>query len=606
MNKGRASLADIQTVPQDSLLLLVGPPGGGKSTFCHNAVLNGLALDRPVIVVTTEGRPDQILSALRERGLGQPAPEALRFVDAFSQTVGVAASERPDTIQATCMDLNSISIAITKLQERMGQGSILLAFDSLTSPYLFSGAEVVKFMRLFLSRFAAEGNAVVALIDEGCGKPEDLVAMMSIADGVIKIATEGDRQRLNVVKHPKARPTTIDVPIGPSIGLDERLLDAAAVREFTLAMMRQGETTMRGEVGDYVNLFWPNLAHWSCVLWDPESFAAMTYELNKDDYPSVFRLGQEDEEVWRAMFPWRFRLMLKLMPKNFSQVEDMKKPITSRARTLMPERVGTMEYLEDVSRTDEHYVRVHESSDCWGFESVGSAMASYLPPLIAGMCMALESLKGLDRDWNAVETRCIGLGDPYCEFKLVPGEIDELKDSLHKDRTAVERIHERLMERLMGFLLDGRPLVDRPRLGSDVHLHPVGHAFGFPHLAGERYQMAMRMGGARSGREVGEGLMDAGLGKDEAVKRVLSFLEHCKVGKVTLRLRSGQALGEAIRIRENCESAYTKVFTRKWQEPSCYFTTGFLNGLFSAVKNQHVREVKCIAAGDPVCEWEII
>jgi predicted hydrocarbon binding protein len=33
-------------------------------------------------------------------------------------------------------------------------------------------------------------------------------------------------------------------------------------------------------------------------------------------------------------------------------------------------------------------------------------------------------------------------------------------------------------------------------------------------------------------------------------------------------------------------------------------TTGLLNGFFSAVKNQHVKETKCIAAGDPCCEWE--
>jgi predicted hydrocarbon binding protein/KaiC/GvpD/RAD55 family RecA-like ATPase len=598
MDKGSVSVADIQTVPEDSLILLVGPPGAGKSDFCHQAVLNGLAMDRPVIYVTTEQRPAQVLSALRERGLAQPAPEALRFVDAFSQTVGVVTPERPDTIQANCMDLNSISIAITKLHERTGQRGILLAFDSLTSPYLFGGTELVKFMRLFLSRFAAEGNAVVALIDEGCGKPEDLVAMMSIADGLIKMETEKDTQRLIVVKHPMTRPTTIEIPMTPSIGLDQRIFDAAAIREFTLAMMRRGETTMRGEVGDYVNLFWPNLAHWSCVLWDPERFAAITYELNRDDYPSFFRLGQEDDKLWRAMTPWRFRFLLKLMPRNLSQAKDMKKPLTSRARTLMPERVGMMEYLEDVSRTDEHYVRVHESSDCWGFEGVGAAMASYLPPLIAGMCMFLESAKGLERDWNAIETRCIGLGDPYCEFKLVPGDMDELQDSLHKDRSVLDRIHERLLERLMETLLDGKPLAERPWLGSDVHLHPVGHAFGFPHLAGERYQMALRMGGAKSGKEVGERLANAGLGENEAVQRVLRFLEHCKVGLVTV--------GDTIRIKENCESAYTRAFTRKWQEPSCYFTTGFLNGLFASVKREHVREVKCIAAGDPYCEWEII
>jgi predicted hydrocarbon binding protein len=103
------------------------------------------------------------------------------------------------------------------------------------------------------------------------------------------------------------------------------------------------------------------------------------------------------------------------------------------------------------------------------------------------------------------------------------------------------------------------------------------------------------MGAARSAKKIGEHLMEAGLSEDEALKRVLSFLEHCKVGKVTL--------GETLRIRDNCECLRTTLFMHE-KQPSCFFTTGFLNGLFSAVKNQHVREVRCVAAGDPYCEWE--
>jgi predicted hydrocarbon binding protein len=179
----------------------------------------------------------------------------------------------------------------------------------------------------------------------------------------------------------------------------------------------------------------------------------------------------------------------------------------------------------------------------------------------------------------------------------VPGEIDELRYSLEKDSSVVERIHERLMERLMGFLLDKTPLIERPRLGSDVHISVACYAMGFPHIAGERYRMAQRMGGARSGKIIGERLLEAGIKEDEAIKRVIDFMNYCKVGKVTI--------GETIRIRENCEPWRTSLFTNI-REPSCYFTTGFLNGLFSAVKNQHVREIKCIAAGDPYCEWEII
>jgi predicted hydrocarbon binding protein len=288
------------------------------------------------------------------------------------------------------------------------------------------------------------------------------------------------------------------------------------------------------------------------------------------------------------------------MPKSFSKVKDMKKLMKGMESGVLggpkKERSGIIEYLEEVSKTDEHYIRSYESSECWGFENVGAPMGFYSPPLVAGMMKGFESLKGLDRDWNCVETKCIGLGDPYCEVKLVPGEIDELKGSLEKDVSVIERIHERLMHHLMEFLLHGKPLLERPTLGSMVDIHRVLHAMVFPALAGERYRMVLGMGGARAGKLVGERLLEAGLSEDEAVKRVLDFINQCKVGKVTV--------DETIRIVENCESSQTKLFTTKEKVPSCYFTTGFLNGFFSAVKNQHVKEVNCIAMGDPYCEWE--
>ena len=63
------SLAEIQEVPKKSLLLLAGPPGAGKSTFCHQVVLNGLAVDKPIIFVTTGRGPADVVDLLRERGM---------------------------------------------------------------------------------------------------------------------------------------------------------------------------------------------------------------------------------------------------------------------------------------------------------------------------------------------------------------------------------------------------------------------------------------------------------------------------------------------------------------------------------------------------------
>jgi KaiC/GvpD/RAD55 family RecA-like ATPase len=118
MEKRGLSLADIQEVPNKSLILLAGPPGAGKSTFCHQAVLNGMAMDKPVVFVTTEHRPTEVIGLLMEKGMGELPPNALSFIDAFGETVGVTTPERPDTVNANCEDLNSISMAIANAEYR--------------------------------------------------------------------------------------------------------------------------------------------------------------------------------------------------------------------------------------------------------------------------------------------------------------------------------------------------------------------------------------------------------------------------------------------------------------------------------------------------------
>jgi predicted hydrocarbon binding protein/KaiC/GvpD/RAD55 family RecA-like ATPase len=583
MDKRGLSLAEIQELPKDSLTLLVGPPGTGKSTFCHQIVLNGIAAEKPVIFITTEQTSSAIAALLREKGMGETTPGALGFVDAFAQTVGLATPERPDTIVASCVDLNSISMATTRLQERVGRKDIVLAFDSLTSPYLFSGAEVTKFMRLFLSKFAAEGNSVVALIDEGCGKEEDLGAMMSVADGIIRMEVKENSRIVNVVKHPKVAPTRIETPMTWSPAFSFKTWDPRVVQSEVMAFIAGPGKPLRTEFqDDFINVFWRNLVCWSGMLWDPKRFPTMSYELIKDSTVKGW-------EAYISLLPWYMKLMFKLfMPKNVSEAKDAKKSTSRLFKSLQKWGYGTYQYLEEASRKDEHYYRVDECSSCWGFDDVGAGLGFHGCGAAAG---ALTMLDKEGRDWNVVETKCVGRGDPYCEFKAVPGPIGELKGYLEAvDSSVVDKVHDRLMEQLVGFLVRGKPLPERPTVGNGVYIKEM-RVTGLA-LLSERYRVSLRMGGAKAGKEVGEHLMEAGVTGDEAIKRVISFMEYCKVGKVEL--------GETIRMWGNCES-----FGLDTGQLSCNFTTGFLNGLFSVVTNQRVREIKCIAAGDPYCEWEI-
>ena len=578
------SLAQLQEIPSENMIMLVGAPGSGKTAFCQQVVLQNLAMERPIIYVTTECGPSRIERALKEKGFGDIEPGLLNFLDAYNETVGVSVSDRPDTIYADCNNLSSIDIAISRLQNRIGKKNVLLVFDSLTSPYLFGGSEILRFMRQTLSKFAAGGNAVLGCMDEGCGKQEDLVAMMSLSNGVIRIETEENRQILHVVKHPKVRSKE---RTEVSLAKQEEIWDRTAWDEEKIKLVAFEEGKLREEIGDYVNLFWPTFAFWSCMLWDPKRFPEMSYEWNRRQGISL--------RIELGILPLYMKILFKLsVPKNLSEVRDVKRFWSRFGRFFPSEKfgIGVIEYLDGVSKTDEHYFRVHESFECCGFENVGTTMASYFPPMFAGMSMAIESVQGLERECNAIETKCIGLGDPYCEFKFVNGEIEGLKDSLQKDRSTLERIQNSLKRRLMGFLLEGKPLVSRPRLGSDIDMRCAFYLAA----TGERYRMALRLGGARAGKSVGESLMDIGYGENEAVKSILHFLDYCKIGKVTI--------DESIRIEDNFESLVLNLMTTRQKEPSCYFTTGFLNGFFSAVKSRHVKETKCVGMGDPYCEWE--
>ena len=593
------TLAEIRKIPQNCLMLLTGQPGAGKSALSHLITLTGIASERPVIFVTTEGFPRDVDNKLKDKGLGDIDPTMLIYIDAFSETVGLKPEKKPGIIKANCIDLNSMSMAITKASQRIGKQDLLLIFDSLTSPYYFSGSEVVRFVRLFLSKFTAQDNAVVAMIDEGCGKPEDLVAIESAANGILELQLQNGTRYVHVVKHPTISSGKFELPgeFKPTMrGIFEE--DPDKVKPYVDAQVRGIPDYLRPGIGDFLPPLWPNLAHWSGVLWDPHRFPRMIYDLNKEEgkliRDSINLLPNSQRLFFKSLF--KLQSIGLVLPKSFSSVRDMERSTRFGIPYIYGanmEHSGIIEYQPAISKPDEHYFKILENSDCWGLNDVGTTTASHIPAAMAGVtsCFELEN-----RDWNAIETRCIGSGDPHCEVKLVPGEIPELDMALEKSAEEIQRIIDKLLDYVSAYILENKAFPSRPQCGDDVQIHVAFHAMGFPHVAGERFTMAQRMGGAKIGRDLGNRLIQAGLAPDEAIQRVVKFMNDFKVGKVTT--------GDTICIEYNIESMRTAFWTNI-DQPSCYFTTGFLNGLLSALKNQRVWEVKCFAVDDPYCEWVI-
>jgi hypothetical protein len=117
---------------------------------------------------------------------------------------------------------------------------------------------------------------------------------------------------------------------------------------------------VRKEVRDFVDLFWPNLAHWSCMLWDPQGFPTMLYEMNK--YESA--TAKEAIPALPGGMRLAFKAFLSLQsrglfwPRSLGKVRDRKRMLWSPPfKSAETERSGIVEYLEDASKTDEHTFR---------------------------------------------------------------------------------------------------------------------------------------------------------------------------------------------------------------------------------------------------------
>ena len=193
------SIIELMEIPIGKTVLIVGPPGSGKSTFCQEAVLYNLSANKPVIFMTTEYSSDEAEGFLKEMGLTYSSSESLYYIDGYNQTVGLPVSDQTDTINVSSGNLTSLAIALTKHQRKIGRKGILLVLDSLTSSYLLCGSDVVRFLRTTLSRFAGEGNSVLVCFDEGSAKQEHLVGMMSISNGVINIVIQQNLKTFEII-----------------------------------------------------------------------------------------------------------------------------------------------------------------------------------------------------------------------------------------------------------------------------------------------------------------------------------------------------------------------------------------------------------------------
>ncbi|OYT40194.1 MAG: hypothetical protein B6U86_04560 [Candidatus Altiarchaeales archaeon ex4484_43] len=209
---------------------------------------------------------------------------------------------------------------------------------------------------------------------------------------------------------------------------------------------------------------------------------------------------------------------------------------------------------------------------------------------MGALCGIIEAVSG--RFCEGIETKCAGMGDPYCEFELY------LRDEMEHPR--FELISKDQFKMSLDFIIN--ELIEETkgiRKGAGDYIHiSIDQGINYMILSLSRGHVVLSKW---SGRLVGERMVELkGIGNIfDALDYLGNLFQNLKIGIMEKELLP-DVIG--VKIEESVYSSGVKNINMKL----CTFIAGILEGALhrSSREDWVIKETKCIANGDEYCEFE--
>ncbi len=188
-------------IPLNSIMLVLGEPGTGKSTFSFNFIHEGLLDDESCIFISTSDTPEFMLDTMEAIGLDHTASRNLSFIDCYSWRLGTPPKAKYSISQPT--DLNQLSLAIDRA---LGDGKppYRIVFDSLSDIMLHVKPEVaMKFIQVISAKVKGAGGVGIFTLEEGMHEEKHVKTIEYLADGVFNMYVEGENRFIRIKKMAK-------------------------------------------------------------------------------------------------------------------------------------------------------------------------------------------------------------------------------------------------------------------------------------------------------------------------------------------------------------------------------------------------------------------
>jgi KaiC/GvpD/RAD55 family RecA-like ATPase len=185
--------------PEDSVMLLYGPPGCGKSSFVLEFAFEGLKDGQKVLFVTTTENAENLKKKMKLHNMDVgPYEKNLVFVDCYSWRTG----EKPKGyVIGNISNLNELNILIKQAANDNGVKKGRIIVDSF-SDFLLNADDkaCMRFLQI-ISAFIKETDSVgLVTVEEGMHTEQQVTTIFYITEGVIRMGFQDVKRSLRIEK----------------------------------------------------------------------------------------------------------------------------------------------------------------------------------------------------------------------------------------------------------------------------------------------------------------------------------------------------------------------------------------------------------------------